>query len=145
MKELSASDLRIGNYYNSAKFNRTVRCEMADFSEIYQRAEGATPDESDINMIFEPILLTENWLLKFGFAIDQDFYNTQVKLWQSNSGFNYLALNKNDDGYETCLGYHHPQIEKIRILINECLKYVHQLQNLYMALTGKELEIKKFL
>jgi hypothetical protein len=79
---------------------------------------------------FEPIPLTEEWLVKFGFE----------KLWYDDNGMKlpYYRLNKNDYvfdlDYEFCAtrddaGYIY-------------LKSVHQLQNLYFALTGEELELK---
>lgn len=76
----------------------------------------------------EPIYLTEEWLLKFGF---EDACN----------GFNDYC----NDRFTIC-------VEKVNgetiitMYIADCvintIKYVHQLQNLYFALTGEELTIK---
>lgn len=76
---------------------------------------------------FEPIPLTEEWLLKFGFEIQHNtpFYSMVAR----KDGFNLkVDITGNlffSEGY-----------------FNVQPKYVHQLQNLYFALTGKEL-IKK--
>jgi len=71
-----------------------------------------------------PIPLTEEWLLKFGFEIKQGRFGNEY--WGKINL--YTASNK-----------------KIVFCFDGCLKgikYVHQLQNLYFALTGQELIIK---
>lgn len=77
---------------------------------------------------YKPIPLTEEWLVKFGF--EKSIYHCDI-----------YELNKN--GFEISFDF------KDRV-INGCylecieldIKYVHQLQNLYFALIGKELTIK---
>lgn len=86
--------------------------------------------EVDLHGI-SPIQLTEEWLLKFGFEWNKetktyehkDFYpwhvsksiNIDIQNWQV---FNYV----------------------LKAVANRKIKYVHQLQNLYFALTGEELK-----
>lgn len=92
----------------------------------------------------EPIPLTEEWLLKFGFEIKRkqyslnvgnELFNYAIKehfiIWKSGDS-GYLKMRKDGDGW----------------MIKECYerhdyiyKYVHQLQNLYFALTGEELQL----
>ncbi|MEN5306801.1 hypothetical protein ABE425_04755 [Chryseobacterium cucumeris] len=71
---------------------------------------------------YEPIELNEDWLLKFG------FHKVQYSFW-----INGLAVHNNTP-FEFYILY-----EQNRTYI----KYVHQLQNLYFALTGEELKIKE--
>jgi hypothetical protein len=70
----------------------------------------------------QPITLTDKWLLKFGF--EKYFVN-----WYRVNNF---YIRKIGDEFETEIG--------------ECLyktiDYVHQLQNLYFALTNEELTMK---
>lgn len=77
----------------------------------------------------EPIYLTEEWLVRFGYVLDS-FYKTYSKgdfcICIKNNEFNVMNDSCSDAG---C--YYLTTIE-----------YVHQLQNLYYALTGTELEIK---
>lgn len=80
---------------------------------------------------YEPIPLTEEWLLKLGFEkseinsqFNKDLLTIQIPLsdiWHPKGRvyFNSWAIN------------------------NECPLYIHQLQNLYFALTGEELTIKQ--
>ena len=64
----------------------------------------------------KPIPLTEEWLLKFGFFKNDDlFYIGEIGLYLDGN----IWWNKE--------------------LINGDCEYIHQLQNLYFALTGKEL------
>ena len=72
---------------------------------------------------FKPIPLTEQWLKDFGFTINGCWCSNKLVLESDKTlmGFKRYWFNSNK------------LREKIRI------KYVHQLQNLYFALTGKEL------
>ena len=84
---------------------------------------------------FEPIPLTEEWLTKFGF--EKDDVNTYIHYslpsgtgiyFESGNDWNFNDANICGD-YDECIHVKLPQ-------------YVHQLQNLYFSLTGKELTIK---
>lgn len=82
---------------------------------------------------YKPIPLTEEWLEKFGFenqSLDI-FINHKEEQghWLEFTG-EYVELQSSGDysGHE--LGLKH-------------VKHVHQLQNLYFALTGEELEVKE--
>lgn len=69
--------------------------------------------------LIESIPLTEEWLLKFPeITVDYDTIDGRLVFIRSTG----------------------PDINEIDI---ERVKYVHQLQNLYFALTGSELEIKE--
>lgn len=78
---------------------------------------------------FEPISLTEEWLLKFGFKNESE--NRQYCLGKKDllinldNGFYFSEWNGN--------WIIHKGIE---------IKYVHQLQNLYFSLMGEELEVR---
>lgn len=80
----------------------------------------------------EPILLTEEWLLKFGFEETRS-------LWNNGMGYpvHYDLENKN---LRMAYGSHGGTVFPV-VAFN--VKFVHQLQNLYFALTGTELEIKE--
>ena len=73
----------------------------------------------------EPIPLTEEWLVKFGFKKEYDNYWSHKKSYfeidKDNEGLWINSVNGNE--------YHH----------GNGFNHVHQLQNLYFALTGEEL------
>jgi hypothetical protein len=110
---MKASELRIGNLVKYKHLSESSSISAFDISQI-----------SDDNSNVEPIRLTEEWLLKFGFKkdLENDLYlestSTSFFVWQNKRV--ELLDNKNN------------------ICISHC-KYVHQLQNLYLALTGEEL------
>jgi len=110
---MELNELRIGNYY-------------------YWSAEGKNYDlkvrredfSNDNYKNFKPIPLTEEWLIKFGFEETDyagDCYylgSLQIDLSDFECAFNTNWL--------------------------DCkTQYLHQLQNLYFALTGKELNRQK--
>lgn len=101
-------DLRIGNlvYDTEGKVNTVCVETFVKFN--YQ---------------IEPILLSENWLLKFGFECSEYFKRIDKFL-----------IKKTYDGY-ILVGDKHS--------IGEEFYYVHQLQNIYFALRGEELTIQQ--
>lgn len=79
-----------------------------------------------------PIPLTEEWLLKFGFENKNEYfdivtYSNEICISLKDEEFS-LYIRIDEDSYYS--------FEWTKI------NFVHQLQNLYFALTGKELELK---
>lgn len=122
MENLKATELRIGNLV----YNEFTREQM----EVYPIMIHQLSKIGSTNI--KPILLTEEWLLKFGFHRHHADYSNDViyiKNIDSNNGFEWgVYPNELGSGIEI----------KNRIL----LRYVHQLQNLYFALIGEELTFK---
>lgn len=125
---ITAQELRIGNRV----FYKTVDLDTGEdfLEEIVISANDIKTLENSTRQIFLPIPLTEEWLLKFGFEYREhlnDWFipmgekNLTILIW-SRSGTR--GCNPN----EYALFFHH-------------CEYVHQLQNLYFALTGEELKI----
>ena len=123
---MKATDFRIGNLvsYDNRVFEiDTLSEEMPTLNTI----------EFGIGVVgwkdIKPIKLTEQWLIDFGFSKSTAVDNLYVI--QIEAGV--LDLMPSD-----IIGYH-VYIEDNWICR---IEYVHQLQNLYFALTGKELELK---
>ena len=112
---MKANELRIGNWY--------------DHNGIPKQATPNTIEEvwESERSWCKPIPLTEEWLLKFGFEKEKENYSWYFKGKVIINVFNDVAYKLNTGG---CTRY-------------EPFKHVHQLQNLYFALTGEELTIKK--
>ncbi len=95
----------------------------------------------------KPIPLTEEWLLKFGFEkIEWPIEHQKVHGWKvrfqlpmERGGCLNETLQINYPAYELCNWGSKAPGEWNCTLTNTWMKYVHQLQNLYFALTGKEL------
>ena len=119
---MKASELRIGNLVKSIGIEYVV-CKVDSHGNI-TGVEGNT--SFNLDRTTEPIPLTEEWLLKFGFdLINNEYYqsrNHDLKL--------HWTVNKNKMI---------PEFNEKRFVTGYDFKYVHQLQNLYFALTGHEL------
>ena len=120
---MKARELRIGNY---------VTVEHPRHGEKFIEVESVTNDT--INMEFrpyylgelQPIPLTEEWLLKFGFEKVKSRY-------EEAETFDYVLQPLYFDMANTSV-----KINGVYQKINYP-EYVHQLQNLYYSLTGEEL------
>jgi hypothetical protein len=85
----------------------------------------------------KPIPLTEEWLLKFGF---EKLNTTMSGCFVFQKGLWRVAIKVNiEETYEWVLW--HERISPPTWCLSR-FEYVHQLQNLYFALTGTELTIK---
>jgi hypothetical protein len=86
----------------------------------------------------DPIPITEEWLLKFGFEVEVKEVHTYY-LKDYGDFFFTLA--------EASIGYWHTRIRNHRYDHESfvglgVIKYLHSLQNMFFALTGEELTIK---
>ena len=118
---INANELRIGNCVRHPDTAYTHReWGMSDWRFAY--------DFPEYMENISPIALTEEWLLKFGFEKEKEgsnYYKGCLYWW---SGDFYQEFY--NEGAES-------------LMISQGVKYVHQLQNLYFALTGIELTIKQ--
>lgn len=114
---MKASELRLGNWVEQP--NDGVTRVTAVLNDLQIKTETGYVDKYCM-----PIPLTEEWLLKFGF--DETIVEG-YPLYQSNKGF--IVEYYVDESVFLILDF------EVRV------KHVHQLQNLYFALTGEELEL----
>jgi hypothetical protein len=145
---MKPEELRIGNWYLSTKFQTPVKCEMADIWEIYARAEGATPDHREVDSVFQPISLTPEWLDKFGFKkhlytknSDDECIYWEKGIWPKNMPEDMIEIenvSNSDQNPIWCIVLNQSSGSGHFMIANNT-EHVHQLQNLYYALTGKEL------
>jgi hypothetical protein len=87
---------------------------------------------------FRFIPLTEEWLIKFGFGynrITKRRYIEYYRLGDSNQSVLFVGKDKQIGFW---YGVQNHTLDTVAI---NSVQYVHQLQNLYFALTGKELTI----
>jgi hypothetical protein len=124
-KELQSKDLRIGNLVKSVITNQDYKMDTWGLRVIedgnYQNSYNTE------TRVFNPITITEEWLLKFGFLKD---FSGIYRFWKFEC-YDYL---KDED----CIRIYFGGDEDNPIEIT----YIHELQNLYFALTGEELELK---
>jgi hypothetical protein len=113
MKE---TELRIGNWVLEDDTQQVGQVDLV-IIEIIER---------ELNHTYKPIPLTEEWLERFGFEKIQMSIPTAYK---TKDGF---RIKKDQRGYWMQYKYG-----------MTIIKHVHQLQNLYFALTGEELHTDK--
>lgn len=112
---MKANELRIGNIIGSIHTDITWKVDLFLFNEIFD-------DQTYLDHL-KPIPLTEEWLINFGFynseRLKNSFIKNGVHIYIQDTAFWYDLAN---DSIE--------------------VKTIHQLQNLYFALTGEELTMK---
>jgi hypothetical protein len=136
---MKANELRIGNYV----YDEDVKYKTSLGHTVILSKGVHSFNLGEINL--KPIPLTEEWLLKFGFeswnckGVDWIFekviykeLDIEQKMIISSSGT--CCIEEQED---------HPEVEVQKFIIRPDIHYVHQLQNLYFALTGQELEFAK--
>lgn len=123
---MEAKELRIGNYVYKFDIDYRPYKPIVDYDcfeaievniEILRDIHNKSKTDYDC---YKPIPLTEEWLLKFGFKKKSSsfvIFPVSIKK-QTKNAFFYSPTSLN-------------------------LKSVHQLQNLYFALTGEELTVRE--
>lgn len=122
---MKPTELRIGNLINryfEGKYSSQDICTIRDIWEIH------SSHNTDV-FTFEPIPLNENWLIKFGF--EEEVKNIDSPMPR------FVVWRKEIFTYNTIHGW---WIDGKQISGLKC-EYVHQLQNLYFAITGDELKL----
>lgn len=134
---MKANELRIGNLFKYSD-NAIIKPEKRGvISSIIADDISFLAHSYNENLI-EPIPLTEEWLLSFGFDKKE---SSTSSLW--HIGINYITKDFLFDlvWLENPETINAPNAPFYRNGMHTIF-YVHQLQNLYFALTGKELTLK---
>ncbi len=126
---LKAAELRIGNWVRSKDWRPNDGAGAFNYTPEFFEIDGRHLSEFEyFKNLIEPIPLNEDWLIRAGFRIDRvDEFSTcycakEFDFYLHIAVNGEITMNIQPDGAAN-------------------MKYVHQLQNLYMCLTGRELEI----
>lgn len=129
---LQAKDLRCGNLIN--RYDKNIYVNLG----VMQKIQNGS-------VIYKPIPLSEDWLLKLGFEnwgkgkfYKSDEY-TRFVLYNVLDGTSNFEVHKIIDPEYYVISC--DDNERINFGID--ITYVHQLQNLYFGLVGEELTIKE--
>ena len=127
---MKTTELRIGNYITTEYLNKSTFKVISIHSDrIYFESVRENFKSDTIQNYIKPIQLTEEWLVKFGFE----------KLTDKSRGFN-----SNSYTYTKGISFivHlNDKLLSVNFWQGNEKKYVHELQNLFFALTGEELTI----
>jgi len=121
---MEAKGLMVGNYLK--KDGIIVKIDARSIFDMFND-----------NLKYEPIPLTEDWLVKFGYkryesdgVVGFEYSNPEEKtVWYEKGRYSIVQWGSNTPFYFSSN------------LLRVELQYVHQLQNLYFAISGKELTI----
>ena len=149
MNKMTQNELRIGNYVyyehtahvvSGVHGNSVYSWWVKDGKPVIEyeaKDSSGTQVEApymDVISQHEPIPLTEEWLEKLGLTkstLDNDFEPNEPKWYSWIKGAFNLEIQENGEiWFEVYSHYIH-------------VKWVHQLQNLYFALTGEELTLQE--
>lgn len=159
--KLTPNELRIGNwllYENEGKefelkkivaFNpqnvlKELDLECSVTVPRYWDDKIYTYDSKWLNH-FHPVPLTEEWLIKLGFKKHKENGRYGYKYYIEIADYNYVVERDFNKHISHFFGIEHtdspdPKDDYKLISFSFDLQYVHQLQNLFFALTHKELE-----
>jgi hypothetical protein len=113
---IDPKELRIGNFIYCNTTHRIVEVQWvhADFKKL------------------DPIPLTEDWLIKFGFEKKDSGYVKEGFNTIADYGSQHVSLH--EGGAQLEFGYYENQLD---------CSFVHSLQNLYYAIMGEDLTIRE--
>jgi len=120
---MEAKEFRIGNVLNHKRSGVITISALSKNTIWFENGFGAFE-------YAEPIPLTEEWLLKAGFekSFKNDYWYS-IRIGDKRLLISILGNIEIEKWDRTMIGF-----------LSIC-EYVHQLQNLYFALTGEELQI----
>lgn len=125
---MKANELRIGNLVHGSRYNGIVTVLNKNACVLKHKSGIARLKIEDL----EPIPLTEEWLLKYGFKEEG---LGGIRWYEKNiAGVKFLTNDIGKDAYSKKLEFvFNEDLDTIRI------EYLHELQNLYFAFTRREL------
>lgn len=135
---MKASELRLGNIIklggntlNTYQTYKPVKVCLAFLNEIF--AENEERPDAELS-VYQPVGLTDEWLLRLGFEMDnsgvEKDHQDYCEWYQRKFPIIGELITNSDMSFVFDI-----ETDTLRI------RYVHQLQNLYFALTGCELPI----
>lgn len=128
---INYKELRCGNYILFAEEGVLFQVDGID-------KDGLTVvNETECTWIeldtFEPVPLTEGWLLRFGFTVP-----FSSESWLMNCEGFVIDKTTKYQIITSSIGYDNVEKE-----VGEPLEFVHQLQNRFFSMTGEELTLKE--
>jgi len=136
---MKATELRIGNLTQDSKGNLLKVIGLTDDNISYYVVD-RSKFPLEVGWQAEPIPLTEEWLVKFGFEEYSKHINGDFELCiKSDKPSHHIVVRITRSNFSV---FNHSECDFTQIQFINRVKHVHQLQNLVHALTGEELTIK---
>jgi hypothetical protein len=130
---MEVKNFRIGNLLTSKGWGNVGAIEGIEVTEdgFELKVKGYVHPWDDKYFDLAPIQITDEWLKKLGFV---DI---------GNDDFLIAPPTKRISSFKAGINKHFGKFSWSNMVLNEIeIKYVHELQNLFFALTGEELSIE---
>ena len=127
---MGTGELRIGNYVSDGHYGFMAVSLVDDRGWITLLPIGYVTHSPRVEAsLVSPIKLTEEWLVKFGFEKREQKTILDYPIWVKDDSEYFFQADE---------GFYHNLVHSD----NHQIEYVHQLQNLYFALTRTELQLQ---
>ena len=123
---MKANELRVGNW-------------VSRDGEIYQASSPTITALENGYFNVEPVIISTEWLTKFGFEYINKGDNDYILYTDPNHDY-YLQMDVRKGGDRWAILDN--TVNELTTFAMVDIVHVHQLQNLYFALTGEELKYK---
>lgn len=121
---MKAKNLRIGNYVENYKEVTTIQ-SVNQWCYVMNAVDEVPVEE------LKPITITEKWLIDFGFKPNHPIASRELNYFLKEQ--NITMINHYENGWLFKCDWWK---------VGKMVHFVHELQNLFFALTGEELELK---
>lgn len=125
---LDSHEIRLGNTYKIELGDGTYKSDLINLEDLSNLLD------DDLDDFYQALEISEEYLIKLGFEYNKRYNNYVIKV----KGF-YNSVGYND---EDCDWYYNNDSSNAGCYYITSIQYVHQLENLYFALTGEELTYK---
>ena len=125
---LYSHEIRLGNTYKIELGDGTYKSDLINLEDLSNLLD------DDLDDFYQALEISEEYLIKLGFEYNKRYNNYVIKV----KGF-YNSVGYND---EDCDWYYNNDSSNAGCYYITSIQYVHQLENLYFALTGEELTYK---
>ncbi len=142
---IDPKELRIGNWISFGDIYFHVAIDDIGTLQIRNEDGHIHCLGSDILQDVSPITIDREWLDRMGFSltIDNTIEVYERILRRSYGLVKEIAFFDINDGFGVSLSDTEIGVKSETFVVDLDIEYVHQLQNLYYALTGQELEVKE--
>jgi len=143
---MESHELRIGNYViHNSKYGKNIKQVKGIIADIDRQKNDSIIFFNPGGLTYpkinecEPIFITKEWLIKFGFVKipESDSYQTA-----NNDDVIYYIDDETEGLYYVSFG-DDPMFCMEDLGGLKYISYIHELQNIYFALIGEELTIKE--
>jgi hypothetical protein len=125
---LDSHEIRLGNTYKIEMGDGICKSDLINLEDLSNLLD------YDLDDFYQAMELDEVWLIKLGFEYDEHYNNYVIK---AKGYYNSVGYNDEDGDW-----YYNNDRSNAGCYYITSIQYVHQLENLYFALTGKELTYK---